>query len=280
VQEAPSDANGFYAYAKGIEGAAHSEDSGRPSYTMQGAEAAGGGPRMRGVLQAADVSFADDEVDDIKELLIMPFHRFSLLAPWARVAGYGAYGLSPKRAAALALRGPESAASWSKAVVFPPDGSSFDIGRMYEIEWPNPLSACPGYAIPVGLPLSVQTGRAIQAQAASVKDLTTGENLEVCTIDAFNYSNPDPAEQAHGRNLLQYNAAVVVIPKHPLTPGDRYAVEIHTLKHEFAWSCSIAPSAQENAPSAPRPVHKAVHHHPASPIASATPPMSGTSRVW
>lgn len=76
MQEAPSDANGFYAYAKGIEGAAHSEDSGRPSYTMQGAEAAGGGPRMRGVLQAADVSFADDEVDDIKELLIMPFTAF------------------------------------------------------------------------------------------------------------------------------------------------------------------------------------------------------------
>ena len=204
-----------------------------------------------------------------------------MLAPWARVAGYGAYRLSPKRAAALALRGPESAASWSKAVVFPPDGSSFDIGRMYEIEWPNPLSACPGYAIPVGLPLSVQTGRAIQAQAASVKDLTTGENLEVCTIDAFNYSNPDPAEQAHGRNLLQYNAAVVVIPKHPLTPGDRYAVDIHTLKHEFAWSFSIAPSAQENAPSPPGPVHKAAHHlHPTTPMASPTPPMSGTSRVW
>src|SRR5713101_882621 len=55
VQEGPSDAQGFYAYTSAIGAAAHAEDSGRPSFTPEGAEAAGGGKRTFGVMQSATI---------------------------------------------------------------------------------------------------------------------------------------------------------------------------------------------------------------------------------
>jgi hypothetical protein len=47
---------------------------------------------MPRVMQAADVTFeGKGEADEIDSLLSGPFHRFSLLAPWAQIAGFGGF---------------------------------------------------------------------------------------------------------------------------------------------------------------------------------------------
>jgi hypothetical protein len=81
VQEGPSDAARFYAYTSAIGAAGHAEDSGRPSFTPEGAEAAGGGKRTLGVMQVATIWFSDNEQNDIRELLIA---RFIVSRCWRR----------------------------------------------------------------------------------------------------------------------------------------------------------------------------------------------------
>src|SRR5437899_9357909 len=102
---------------------------------------------------AGDLAFGRDPVSDIDSLLEGPFHRISLIAPWATVAGYGAAGDFPRRAGGLVLRGLDSPNS--SLVKFPSDGSLVDAGYYFAREFPDPIAACPGYKLPVGLPITV-----------------------------------------------------------------------------------------------------------------------------
>src|SRR5258708_6272320 len=95
-------------------------------------------------MQGADVTFEGrGEAEEIDSWLIGPFHRFSLLAPWAQVAGFGSFGQYPRSAAALALRGAMPDSEEATVIRFPPDGSSVLTGTMYLSEWPDPLAPCP-----------------------------------------------------------------------------------------------------------------------------------------
>ena len=69
-------------------------------------------------MQSADVAWnGKDGAADIDALLLGPFHLFSLLAPWAQVAGFGGFGEPPRRATALALRGTmDAGGSWAFGV--------------------------------------------------------------------------------------------------------------------------------------------------------------------
>jgi hypothetical protein len=173
------------------------------------------------------------------------------------------------------MRGRVNREKMTRAILFPPDGSTFEYGRMFEFEWPDPLSACPGYQIPVGLPVSVQTGTAIQVKAASITDSTSGRAVESCTVDAFNYINPDPVTQTRGRDVLRIMGAAIIIPRRPLSPGDRYAVSIQTLQHDFNWNFAIAPG--------PHKTPSIVSNSPAKPARRRAAPPSRpvpASRVW
>ena len=275
VQEGPSDDASFYSYAAMLGAAGHAEDSGKRSFTAEGAEAAGGGKRTMGVLQAADVSFSESELADITGWLVAPFHRFSILAPWVQVAGYGAFGSAPRRAAALALRGRYDR-SLTQPVMFPPNGSTFESGAMADHEWPDPLSGCADYQLPVGLPISIQTASSVQLKTYSITDTATGLVVESCAIDAFSYTNSDAVTQRRGRDVLKFNGAVIIIPKHPLKPGGRYAVAVETVNHDFKWDFAIAAGSHKavssEAASTPRRKRRA-----ASPFPAPTP---SASRVW
>jgi hypothetical protein len=241
VEQGPHDGPGFVAYIASIGAAAHAEDRGSKWYTPEGAEAAGGGKPTPGVARTAIVTFDRTEQEDIQKLLVVPFHRFSLLAPWAQVAGYGAYGTYPLRAAALALRGTAlvKPPAPKSPVMFPPDGSSFAIRQMVDHEWPDPLASCPGYKLPGGLPITVQSWKLIKVTAYSLRDATDDRAVEACAVDALNYANPDAVAQRRGRAVLGFNGAVIILPRHPLEPGHRYTVEIKTLHHAYGWTFAI-----------------------------------------
>lgn len=226
--------------------AMHTESPGSVGFSEQGVQAARGGPHVVGVMQTADIAWSQyDPKADIDSLLMVPFHRLSLLAPWAEVAGYGAAGKFPERVAALALRGRQGRDA-DLTVRFPPQGSKIAFAAMKSPEWPNPLASCPGYLLPVGLPITLQLPNPANLGSYSVTDLTTGQKLAACAFDAETYDNPDGTQQTYAHHALAANRAIVVIPRYPLQAGHQYQVEIQA-GNEYQWSFEIIqPSAQEN----------------------------------
>lgn len=230
------------AFELSMGGEAHHESPGKQGYTEEGAQAATGGRHVQGVLQAADVSWSQpDGAADIDELFMVPFHRVSLLAPWAKVAGFGRAGTPPRSAAALALRGPEADAAGPTAVTFPPPSSVIPIAAMIYGEWPNPLASCPGYHLPVGVPITLQVGegRAATLSASSFNDETENQPLESCAFDAASYDNPDPYQKTAGVHSLQSFGAIVLIPRKPLQPGHTYRVTMNINGANDSWTFAV-----------------------------------------
>lgn len=241
VDQIPAGFTDFPQAATAMGGEAHHEKPGAPGYSQEGEEAAAGGRHVDGALWAADVAWAQrDPTDDIDSLLVAPFHRLSLLAPWAKVAGYGRFGTYPRSAAALALRGPSDNTGGAE-VKFPPDGSTVPIPAMTTPEWPNPIASCPGYSYLVGLPITLQVGPKTAGGLAtySLRDQTDNRGLESCAFDSATYVNPDPAQQVHARLALKGFGAVIMIPRLPLHPGHSYQVTINAFDRNYTWMFTI-----------------------------------------
>jgi hypothetical protein len=242
VKMAPGDIAGFRRYDRAIGAGAHRESAGGQWYSSAGAQAAVGGVLEAGEIQSADVAWEGrDPAADIDQLLLAPFHRLSLLAPWVRRAGYGDFGEYPRRAAALALRGPIG--DDSRTVEFPPAKSEITLSRMDGLEWPNPLSACTGYEAPVGLPITVQVGRRSLLRLWQVRDETTGAPVEACAFDEASYRNSDRVQERRGRELLAAYGAIIVIPRRPLDAAHHYRVHLATSAGDLEWTFAIAKPA-------------------------------------
>jgi hypothetical protein len=224
VENGPKDPQGFLQYELNIGADAHREEHGNPYWTQVGNEAA----------QHSDVSWDRNALADIDDLLVAPFHRLLLLAPWNKVGGYGTYGRWPMRSGVLEIRG-STATGMVKPILFPPPDSEYPTGAMINSEFPNPLAACSGYAFPVGLPVTIQLGAFVRVglQSGSIKDETQGRQVESCGFDARIY--PD----AYGKGVLLGYGAVVLIPRHPLIPGHAYRVTIATHKHNYNWTFRV-----------------------------------------
>ena len=241
VNQGPVGIAAFRTYDRTIGAGAHIEEKGARWYTTAGAEAAQGGRLTPDVIQCADVAWEGrNQRADIDQLLLAPFHRFSLLAPWAAVAGYGSYGEYPRRVAALALRGPIDHTE-NVTVEFPPDKSEIPWNAMVGSEWPNPLAVCPGYVAPVGVPITVQKGGRLDLRSYSLRDEENGKELAACAFDARTYRDADPVQRRRGRELLEAYGAIVLIPRHPLRAGDHYRVEINARQGDFAWDFGVNP---------------------------------------
>jgi hypothetical protein len=225
VKNGPSDAAAFHRYMQALDAAAHTEEFGNPYWTGEGNEAG----------QYGGIAWGKDSITDIDGLLIAPFHRLLILAPWAKVGGYGDYGSYPKRAEVLALRG-ATPVGIVQPVFFPPDGATMPTGAMVNAEFPNPLEACPGYTLPIGLPITVQVGASVRTQlkSYSLEDATTHSKVETCGIDAETY--PDP----YGQRVLSSYGAIVLIPRKPLASAHEYRVSINSHRSTYNWTFRIA----------------------------------------
>ncbi len=250
VNQLPPGSANLTGDALSMGGEAHYENFGAQGYTEAGAQCARGGRHIDGVLQSADVSWSrGNGTDDINGLLVVPFHRLSLLAPWATVAGFGRAGTAPRSAGALALRGPDDTAVRGRRVAFPSAGSTVSIGAMVHPEWPNPLASCPGYRLPVGLPVTLQEGNgsAIALSAYEFRDETKNMVLQSCAFDSVTYRNLDPAQQSAGSQSLRSAGAIVLIPRLPLQPGHKYMVSLTINGATESWSFSVQGGPQTAA---------------------------------
>lgn len=233
----------------------HMEEPGRPGYTYAGFAAGKDSDVItwKGKETPKDASMA------VAGWLIAPFHRFSMLNPHLREAGYGEYCHDGACAAALNLSAGSRIAAYHRfysgggltdqasnttvfdtPVEFPPDGS---VLKLYEFpggEWPDPLSSCPGYEPPTGLPISVQIGTWVKTRLSAYSVTENGKPVAVCGIDSTNYKNPDMLTQRDGRGGLRFFGAVILMPRKPLTPGASYKVSATVNGQKYDWSFKVA----------------------------------------
>jgi len=245
VEQGPATEPQFESYKAAIGLAAHHEDPSSPHFSAAGAECAAGGKEAIGVSQSNDVAWGRDPINDLDGLFYdAPFHRLSLLAPWASVAGYGTYGDYPRRVGTLALRG--EGGIGSPLILFPTDGSTLPVGAIHSFEAPDPLSSCPGYKVPIGLPITVQLGSGYRGRMQSYSISGSAGSVETCAFDWLTYKNPDAAIQEHARELLHAYGAIVLIPRQPLANGV-YKVAISTGRQNLAWSFTVAQPASPDS---------------------------------
>jgi hypothetical protein len=106
-------------------------------------------------------------------------------------------------------------------------------------ESPSPLTSCPGYVAPAGLPLVLQFGPGA-APVVSATTFARGEVvLDHCVFGPASYANPDVAAQAVGRSVLADRGAVVLVPRAPLAQGATYTASVTADGTVHRWSFTV-----------------------------------------
>lgn len=223
----------------------HREDPDNAYYTPEGETAA---------LQSnLFVGFNLDEPDRgaLDTWMQSPFHAVGVLDPRLAQVGYGSYreaGRGPRTGAALnVIAGIRQTTIATYPVFWPGNGATIPMS----LHWggsPSPLTSCPGYTAPSGLPLILQIGPGNLTPVVSATSITAnGRPLEHCVMDETSYVNPDPVQQNHGRQILGARDAIVLVPRDPLTPGLTYTASVSVNGDTHTWTFGIAGGAHAGA---------------------------------
>jgi uncharacterized protein YkwD len=225
------------AHGVGIGAKMHEEDPANRWYTAAGARAA----------NSSDVAQWPGPVPPPSPLwafdgwMSAPFHRLSMLNPRLHTASLGNWCegavcvVTLNVASGADVIGRDT--SIATPIRFPAPNSTLAMNSS-EGEWPDPLSACPGYTAPSGLPITLQVAffHAVKLDSFSLK--LDGSPIEACGIDSATYVNPEPEGQRRARDILNAFGAVVVVPRSPLAPG-KYDVSITADGKPYSWSFTI-----------------------------------------
>lgn len=201
----------------------HGEDPSSPFYTPDGAAAA-----EKSVLGGWRGSIRSDR-DLIDGWMTAPFHAIHFFEPRlqriAFASNRGTPGASLDSSAVLdVIHGLGSKVVPDRPVTFPANASTTPL-TTFVAETPNPLTSCPGYSAPAGLPLLAMFPSAPGNATAYLT--TDGRAVDSCLIDS-NYVNPDASAQKTARTLLTQKNAVVLVPRLPLQPGATYTARVAT----------------------------------------------------
>lgn len=214
------------------------EDPSSPWFTPEGNETAA---------TSAQLGFQDHTITDTEFIETWMSNAFTaplLNTPTLLRAGFGSYtdgfrasGL--KAAGVLDFhRGRTTDATYDRyPVLWPGADSTIGLTQSFVAPNPNPLTACPGYTAPSGLPISLQLGTVPDITAASL--LRDGQPVQHCVVDADSYTNPDPLKQELGRTLMQTWNFAVVIPREALEVGSTYTVAVTVNGNDLTWSFDV-----------------------------------------
>lgn len=224
-----------------------SESSRRASYSKRGSSIA---PHCE-----VDFALGEHQSPDaaIDKWVQGPYHRMLLLNPALQRVGYGYFCEDGLCAQIVDV---EDGISRERvdpakqiAIEFPPANSTLSLNDLRHEE-PNPLEACPGYAYPVGLPITFEIGAVAGAKLVSYsivkEDQPHAAPLEACGYDAYHYRNEMRSQMAAVVGTLKAFNGVVVIPRHPLTAGN-YRASVIVNDNEYSWSFAIAPDDSRSA---------------------------------
>jgi uncharacterized protein YkwD len=240
---------------------AHIEDEKNQWFTREGAQAG----RTSDVIPPAHL-FLDDATA-IDDWLSVPFHALPMLDPDLAQAGFGRYCENGVCAAVLNVgRGGKwlhsqklvmktvtdesgdekyelthESRNFNRPIEFPPPGSVISGGVFNGLEWPDPLSACPGYTAPTGTVALFSFGTEMEPNITGASISTGGQQLDSCLITPASYKNPDPVQTKAAKGNLTLYGAALLIPRAPLEPGRTYDVEFTKDQTEYHWSFKIEP---------------------------------------
>jgi YVTN family beta-propeller protein len=218
----------------------HDEDPSNPWYTPEGQTAAQNGNTMVSSSSTATDSYAIDF------WMRGPFHAVRILDPALFQVGFGSYreadGGWQMGATLDVIRGLGTIpSSVSFPIEYPGDGRTIGLRSYTGGEWPDPLSSCPGYATPSGLPIILQIGPGNLVPSVTAHSFKQGSTaLEHCIFDETNYVNPDSYTQGVGRGVLSSRDAIVLVPRSPLTAGATYTVSITTNSQTYTWAFTVS----------------------------------------
>ncbi len=217
----------------------HDEDPDNPWYTPEGAVAGRNG------LLLVSISTATTDAEAIAAWMRAPLHALGILDSTLLSVGYGSYreaiGVIQMGATMDVTRGhaydPPPGVQFP--VLWPADGTLVPLTN-YGGEIPDPLTSCPGYTDPVGLPLIVQIGSGDRVPNVTAHTFRQdGTALEHCVFDETSYVNPDPDTQRMVRNMLDARDAIILIPRAPLIPGKTYNVSLTVNGNTYTWSFTV-----------------------------------------
>ena len=215
----------------------HTEDPGDPFFSLLGNEA-GTHSNVAGWWgsEATDRDF-------VEMWMVGPFHAVGILRPNLEKVGYGVAhddkGLTSAAALDVIHGLDYSTRDVGHPVVWPAHGTTQPLNNYYGGEYPDPLSSCRGYSSPAGLPIVIQFENDVRNVRYSFS--RAGNRLPACGVDARNYRNPNAAAQSLGRQLLDGDNVVVVIPKDPLEAGKTYVVKVTSGSETARSRFSISP---------------------------------------
>jgi hypothetical protein len=220
------------------------EDATKPGYTPEGAEAAAHSevvpfwypPKGPAPASTSALLF-------LNSWLAGPFRRAELLSPELHKVGFGEFCLDHACAAALnvseVVKAAPTPVTFSKPILFPPERYPIALVDLLN-EFPNPVSSCSGYAMPVGLPITIQLGRDLDAKLSGYSIQQASKPIEACGFDAMGYSSANAAEQERARKWLRSFGEVVIVPRKPLTRGAAYSVSATVNGQPFSWSFTVS----------------------------------------
>lgn len=218
----------------------HSQDDSSPWYSQAGLAAA-----QNGNVAATSWSEALPEWA-IDYWISAPFHAVPMLDPQLQAAGFGWYREQDGGVVFAAnmdiLRGlDQEFVGVTYPLMFPRDGGVATVRQSVLYEYPDPLTACPGYVKPTGPPIILQVGAGSDIPTIGGSSFRTGEtSLDHCTFGETTYVNPDAAAQRSGRRVLDVRDAIVLIPRLPLVPGQTYTANIVVDGQQISWSFTAA----------------------------------------
>lgn len=239
------------------------EEKNRPFYTDSGASAG----RDAVVITTQEISISGAEFID--RLMTMPFRGLTLIVPQFSVAGLGAYcdpgecaivipyRFALEKSVRIALyEGPSSDRMWNPSlglipletgrlrspVEFPPNGANVNLQSYAGDDYPDPLTACPGYKAPTGAPISLQLGQGYGPYGSlEVSSNTVTRDdvpIDTCLITASSYVGRDAQQTEIGKAGLARFGAAVLLPRDPLAPG-HYKVALTEADTLYQWSFTI-----------------------------------------
>lgn len=218
----------------------HKQDPALPLYDPAGDQAARNGNVFATSMVEADYSWG------VNFWVSAPFHLVPMMAPKLERIGYGDYvepGGDVSMAAVMDVRSERDTGTWpvTYPLFFPRDGSTTWIGRHNLYEWPDALTSCPGYSRPTGSPILVQLGDGKLTPNIGGHVLLMGDKpVETCLFDESTYHNPDSWAEKAGRQILNNQDAVVILPRHPLIADQMYTVQLEANGQRYQWSFRTA----------------------------------------
>lgn len=219
---------------------AHSENVTNPLYTPFGHSAARNGNLFATSQVQANYAWA------INFWVSGPFHLLGIIDPALKEVGYGQHNqeLGAFRMAGVldvrALDNLDTPENINYPIFFPGDGTETFIVKRSLYEWPDPLSACPGFSAPLGPAIVMMVGDGDKSPFVSDYQVFRNETpVDSCMFTENTYVNPDAYAQQEGRSILDKRDAIIITPQEVLEGGATYTINIVVDGQSYSWSFTV-----------------------------------------